>query len=101
LSKLYFRREWCSADAEREIREDPMGIDREERIRHRAYSIWQDRGRPHGEDLTHWLQASDEFESADTGDLVVPDDISVLGEDDRDGKGGSRKAGSGKRRKVK
>jgi flagellar biosynthesis regulator FlaF len=28
-----------------------------ERIRERAYFIWEDRGRPHGEDLDHWLIA--------------------------------------------
>lgn len=28
-----------------------------ERIRERAYFIWEDRGRPHGQDLDHWLIA--------------------------------------------
>jgi hypothetical protein len=28
-----------------------------ERIRERAYFIWENRGRPHGEDLDHWLIA--------------------------------------------
>ena len=27
----------------------------------RAYEIWQDRGCPNGEDLTHWLQAEAEL----------------------------------------
>lgn len=28
-----------------------------ERIRERAYYIWENRGRPHGQDLEHWLIA--------------------------------------------
>lgn len=28
-----------------------------EHIRQRAYFIWEDRGRPHGQDLEHWLIA--------------------------------------------
>lgn len=28
-----------------------------ERIRERAYFIWESRGRPHGQDLDHWLLA--------------------------------------------
>ena len=28
-----------------------------ERIRERAYFIWESRGRPHGQDLEHWLMA--------------------------------------------
>lgn len=28
-----------------------------ERIRERAYFIWENRGRPHGQDLDHWLMA--------------------------------------------
>ncbi|NFV81115.1 DUF2934 domain-containing protein [Magnetospirillum aberrantis SpK] len=26
-------------------------------IRERAYFIWESRGRPHGQDLEHWLMA--------------------------------------------
>jgi hypothetical protein len=29
----------------------------EDAIRKRAYSIWEDEGRPHGEQLEHWLRA--------------------------------------------
>jgi hypothetical protein len=73
-----------------------MGIDREERIRHRAYSIWEERGRPHGEDSSHWQQASDEYENAGLGAIAVPDDISVLGEDDPRRTPGKRKAAAAK-----
>jgi hypothetical protein len=76
-----------------------MGIDREERIRHRAYSIWEERGRPHGEDFTHWQQASDEYENAGLWDIAVPDDISVLGEDDPGKTLAKRKAAPAKRQR--
>ncbi|WP_312861912.1 DUF2934 domain-containing protein [Rhizobium sp. BK650] len=33
----------------------------EERIRQRAYEIWEREGRPHGEDMKHWLQAFQEI----------------------------------------
>jgi hypothetical protein len=74
-----------------------MGIDREERIRHRAYSIWEERGRPHGEDSNHWQQASDEYENSALGDIAVSDDILVLGEDDPGKFPIKRKATPGKR----
>jgi hypothetical protein len=33
------------------------------RIRERAYTIWEARGRPHGRDLEHWLLAEMELSS--------------------------------------
>lgn len=33
----------------------------EDRIRQRAYEIWEQEGRPHGEDMKHWLQAFEEI----------------------------------------
>ncbi|MDR6666090.1 DUF2934 domain-containing protein [Rhizobium sp. 1399] len=33
----------------------------EGRIRQRAYEIWEQEGRPHGEDLKHWLLAFQEI----------------------------------------
>lgn len=38
-----------------------MDHDREQLIRDRAYSIWEEQGRPHGEDMRHWLQAWQEL----------------------------------------
>jgi hypothetical protein len=35
--------------------------EREEKIRRRAYEIWEQEGRPHGQDMKHWLQAFKEF----------------------------------------
>ena len=35
--------------------------DDRDRIRHRAYQIWENAGRPDGRDLEHWLQAEHEM----------------------------------------
>lgn len=32
----------------------------EERVRERAYQIWEDAGRPEGKAFEHWLQAESE-----------------------------------------
>jgi hypothetical protein len=32
-----------------------------DRIRQRAYEIWEQEGRPHGEELRHWLAAFEEL----------------------------------------
>ncbi|MBO9097057.1 MULTISPECIES: DUF2934 domain-containing protein [unclassified Rhizobium] len=42
-----------------------MQDDREQQIRDRAYSIWEEQGRPQGEDMRHWLQAWQEISNAD------------------------------------
>jgi hypothetical protein len=39
---------------------DPAPSNREARIACRAYAIWEERGRPDGLDLDHWLQAERE-----------------------------------------
>ncbi len=35
-----------------------------ERIRERAYEIWEKEGRPDARDAAHWRQAAEEFETA-------------------------------------
>lgn len=35
--------------------------DRDELIRRRAYAIWENEGRPEGQDQRHWAQASREM----------------------------------------
>ncbi|MET0747772.1 MAG: DUF2934 domain-containing protein [Rhizobium sp.] len=45
-----------------------MENDRDELIRQRAYAIWEEQGKPQGEDMRHWLQAWQEL--ADSGDDV-------------------------------
>ena len=37
---------------------------REEAIRKRAYEIWDQEGRPHGQDCEHWLRAAAEIDAA-------------------------------------
>ncbi|HEV7310331.1 DUF2934 domain-containing protein [Ensifer sp.] len=39
--------------------------DREERIRRRAYAIWEKEGQPVGEEMRHWEQARREIEAED------------------------------------
>lgn len=39
----------------------------EDRIRQRAYEIWEREGRPHGEELKHWLSAFEELGSGAAG----------------------------------
>lgn len=36
-------------------------MDREQRIRDRAYAIWQERGCPDGSDHQHWFDAEQEI----------------------------------------
>jgi hypothetical protein len=40
-----------------------MTEEREQLIRDRAYTIWEDEGRPEGRQLMHWLQAESEIET--------------------------------------
>lgn len=39
----------------------------EERIRERAYEIWEREGRPEGKSVDHWLQAEAEVSADETG----------------------------------
>jgi len=39
----------------------PVMNEHQENIRRRAYEIWEQEGRPHGQDMKHWLQAFKEF----------------------------------------
>ena len=36
-----------------------------EKLRNRAYQIWESKERPHGRDLEHWLEAERELEADD------------------------------------
>jgi hypothetical protein len=38
-----------------------MANDREQEIRKRAYELWEQEGKPHGNDLRHWLKALEQF----------------------------------------
>ena len=49
-------------------------------IRERAYVIWQEHGRPHGNDVQNWLQAETELAAtaavSETENMVEPRDCS-------------------------
>jgi len=38
-------------------------MSKEDRIRRRAYEIWEREGRPHGRDWDHWVKAAEEIEA--------------------------------------
>ena len=62
------------------LEDDPA---REQRIRERAYELWEADGRPHGSDLEYWERARELVgmeDSRQTGQLPVPDidDPSVI-----------------------
>lgn len=42
-----------------------MTTDREDRIRQRAYELWEREGAPHGREQDHWHQAMQEIEAED------------------------------------
>jgi hypothetical protein len=42
-----------------------MQRDREKRIEHRAYEIWEREGRPHGQHGEHWRRAEEEIARED------------------------------------
>jgi hypothetical protein len=48
-------------------KENVMSSEKEDRIRTRAYQIWDRQGRTDGQHEEHWTQASRELESEDTG----------------------------------
>ncbi len=45
-----------------------MSTERTERIRQRAYELWETQGRPEGRDLEHWEQARLEIEAEGSSD---------------------------------
>lgn len=56
--------------------------DRMERIRTRAYDLWQQAGRPDGRHDEHWAQAVREVDADDRGDDPVPIDAVPDGGED-------------------
>ena len=41
----------------------------EENIRETAYRIWEEQGRPHGQDFEHWFKARNELDAFDSDGL--------------------------------
>jgi hypothetical protein len=52
-----------------------MMMDRDMRIRRRAYEIWEREGRPHGREQDHWHQARREVNGEGRGDFDNKDDL--------------------------
>ena len=48
-----------------------MADDREERIRQRAYDLWQREGAPEGRDQDHWHEAAAQIDAEETRDSEV------------------------------
>ncbi len=63
-----------------------MGDDRHEKIKQRAYAIWEREGQLHGDHDLHWCQAKDEL---DRDDVSTPED-----DDEIDPEADSKIAGS-------
>ncbi len=84
-----------------------MENDRESQIRDRAYALWEQEGRPQGDDLRHWLAALEEFGSESLTEDTIAENTSVLGEPDNAGAASglnasaNAKAGSKAGRKFK
>jgi len=57
-----------------------MATDQEERIRQRAYEIWEREGRPHGQDDAHWAMAVQEIQAEDGGVDDAADPAEPAGE---------------------
>ena len=66
----------CARLREVRIKEREMQGDREERIRRRAYALWEQQGRPDGKDVEHWLRA--EAEISGGSQAGVTDDGKVV-----------------------
>jgi Protein of unknown function (DUF2934) len=55
--------------------EGDMAHEHEDRIRKRAYEIWEREGCPNGRDQEHWHQASREIENEQSGNWTGTDDL--------------------------
>jgi len=47
----------------------------EQRIRDRAYHIWEEEGRPHGREREHWQRARSEVMAVQNGEHVSDHDV--------------------------
>jgi hypothetical protein len=61
-------------------------MSKEDRIRRRAYEIWEQEGRPHGRDWDHWTRAAQEIEK----EGVAPEAANSAGSPARKRSGGRR-----------
>ncbi|MGH7750676.1 MAG: DUF2934 domain-containing protein, partial [Candidatus Dormibacteria bacterium] len=76
-------------EEERAVLREPLDPAIEERIRARAYQIWEEEGRPAGRDVEHWIRAV--LELARDGRIrMLPDGVLQT-----DGAGGDHGIGRG------
>lgn len=59
-----------------------MDEERQNRIRARAYALWEASGREPGRDLEHWLRAERELAAGDRSHDSEEDLLSFAGEED-------------------
>jgi hypothetical protein len=57
-----------------------MENDREQRIRERAYALWEQEGRPEGDDLRFWINALRDLGEDGPDQQILTENTSVLGE---------------------
>ena len=59
-----------------------MDQDIETRVRDRAYALWEQHGRPEGQELAHWHEAERQVlaESGEGWQPEGPDDVAVTGD---------------------
>jgi hypothetical protein len=57
----------CAAENQWEQERKMSGYWHEQRVRERAYQIWQQTGCPEGKSHEHWLQAEAEISAEETG----------------------------------
>lgn len=50
-----------------------MSDDRHDRVRRRAYELWEQQGGEHGRDQDHWHRASAEIDGAEDVSVAAPD----------------------------
>jgi hypothetical protein len=65
-----------------------MASEREEKIKSRAYAIWEREGRPHGRDRAHWAQAAREVDSENPAPADASQGIKVTAYNDPTRSGG-------------
>jgi hypothetical protein len=53
-----------------------IAMNREQRIRQRAYEIWESEGKPHGRDDEHWRRAEADIEKEGAHTGAMPGELS-------------------------
>jgi hypothetical protein len=58
---------------EKKMSNSDNGIDFEQRVKNRAYAIWESEGQPDGEHLGHWQRAQLELVKSEEAQVVCAD----------------------------